>query len=74
MNTPYGFEITRIGQTKETVHADSMAIEAGEPMDLAQFFNATEQEEIGLDLSQHGEMMQAEMAVAMQPQVFAKTA
>ena len=30
MNMPYGFEITRTGQTKETVHADSAAIEAGD--------------------------------------------
>jgi hypothetical protein len=30
MDTFYGFEITRIGQTKETVHADSMTIEAGD--------------------------------------------
>jgi len=36
---------------------------------------STEQEEIGLDLSQHGEMMQGEMPVAaVPPQVFAKTA
>jgi hypothetical protein len=33
-----------------------------------------EQEEIGLDLSQHGEVMQGEMSVPAMPQVFAKTA
>ena len=30
MAAPYGFEITRIGQTKETVPADSMKIESGD--------------------------------------------
>jgi Amt family ammonium transporter len=33
-----------------------------------------EQEEIGLDLSQHGEVMQGEMTVPAPPQMFAKTA
>ena len=33
-----------------------------------------EQEEIGLDLSQHGEVMQGEMTVPALPQMFAKTA
>jgi len=33
-----------------------------------------EQEEIGLDLSQHGEVMQGEMSAPTMPQVFAKTA
>ena len=33
-----------------------------------------EQEEIGLDLSQHGEVMQGEMNVPAPPQMFAKTA
>ena len=33
-----------------------------------------EQEEIGLDLSQHGEVMQGEMIVPAPPQMFAKTA
>jgi len=32
----------------------AMAIEAGEPMDLAQFFNATEQEEIGAAFTKCG--------------------
>ena len=33
-----------------------------------------EQEEIGLDLSQHGEVMQGEMSAPAHPHVFAKTA
>jgi Amt family ammonium transporter len=33
-----------------------------------------EQEEIGLDLSQHGEVMQGEMLAPAPPHVFARTA